>query len=63
MRFLSFARVFLGNKEFLRPLDPHHTRIVNDDLHDPELSLVDLLPDQGEPTSVIGFSVHRRSMP
>jgi len=58
----GFESVFLvGNEELFRSLDSHHAGIVNDDLHDPEPGLVDLLSDQGEPT--IGFSIHRRSMP
>lgn len=52
----------LRNEKFFRPLDPDDTRVVDDDLDDAKLDPFDLLLHQGEPASVLGFSVHSRTL-
>jgi len=52
----------LRHENFFRPLDPHDTGFVDNNLDDAKLDPFDLLLHQRKPPCVIKFSVHVRTL-
>lgn len=52
----------LWHEKFLRPLDPHDTGFMDDNLDDAKPDPFDLLLHQRKPPRVVRFSVHTRTV-